>query len=63
MRLFKNEKIRKVLISALCVVTMLAVSIPVYAIQEMEEAEKAYFLTYDEFKKMFPLINTDRDLI
>ena len=21
------------------------------------------FLTYDEFKKMFPLINTDRDLI
>lgn len=48
MRLFKNEKIRKVLISALCILTMLAVSIPVYAIQEMEDAEKAYFLTYDE---------------
>lgn len=48
MRLFKNEKLRKMVITALCILTMLGVAIPVYAIQEMTDAEKAYFLTYDE---------------
>ena len=60
MHLFKNEKIRKIIITVCSILIMATVSIPVFAIQQMTDKEKAYFLTNDE---LYWFIGTNFDLL